>query len=161
MNVWLCMWHIVTVCMWNELRPYLCTFWKLLCCTVQKHMSLIRQVHVDTVGSEVIRHCQFVIAMVTHLLHDLHTQVRDRQKMDIEANKRQSVSAHITFRETERKQLYRLSDTLNQEARSQYQRQHHIILHAKPLSWSGGVEGLMENTGAGRHSFSADVMLFM
>lgn len=50
-------------------------------------MSLIRKVHVDAVGSKVIRHCQFVIAMVTHLLHDLHKKIRDRQKIDSEVRK--------------------------------------------------------------------------
>lgn len=60
-------------------KHYLGTLWKLLCCAVQKNVSLIRQVHVDTVGSEVIRHCQFVIAMITHLLHDLYKQIRGKK----------------------------------------------------------------------------------
>lgn len=38
---------------------------------MQEHMTLVGQVHVDAVGAKVIGHRQLVVAMVTHLLHDL------------------------------------------------------------------------------------------
>lgn len=53
---------------------YLCTLWKLLGRAVQQHRSLVWQVHVDAVGGRVVGHGQFVIAVVAHLLHDLHTE---------------------------------------------------------------------------------------
>lgn len=64
----------------KEAGRYLCTLWILIRHAVHEHMSLIRQVHVDAVGSEVIGHRQLVIAMVAHLLHDLHTKITDRDR---------------------------------------------------------------------------------
>lgn len=77
-------------------------------------MALVGQVHVDAVGSSVIRHRQFVIAVVTHLLHDL-------QKSETLVNK------HLWEKDGPK------SDT-DSEARLQYQKQHHIVLPAKPPS---------------------------
>ena len=65
-------------------------------------MPLIRQVHVDAVGSEVIGHGQFVIAMVAHLLHDLDTKIRGGQKTDDEVKKHSlPESTGLSERQTE------------------------------------------------------------
>lgn len=58
---------------------HLHTLWILLCGAMQEHVSFIRQVHVDAVGSEVIGHGQLVVAMVAHLLHDLRNHTEKRQ----------------------------------------------------------------------------------
>lgn len=57
----------------NTAQRYLGTLWELLGGSVQQQGALAWQVHVDAVGSQVVRHRQLVIAVVTHLLHDLHT----------------------------------------------------------------------------------------
>lgn len=60
---------------------YLCTLWKLFGRAMQQHRSLVGQVHVDAVGGEVVGHGQFVIAVVAHLLHDLHRENGNRQEI--------------------------------------------------------------------------------
>ena len=105
-------------------------------------MSLVGQVHVDAVGSKIIWHRQFVIAMVTHLLHDLRNQ---KQETENEVNKKPAI-VHMMFRKKDTKQ------TLSQK-------QGNVLLPAKPLWVPKG--GLIGNTGADRHSFSADVMFFV
>lgn len=65
------------------------------------------------------------------------------------------------FRKTDTSQAMRDFDS---EARPQYQKSapHPSAGQTATGAWGGrGPGGLMENTGADRHSFSADVMLFM
>lgn len=52
-------------------ESYLHSLWELLGGGMQEHMTLVGQVHVDAVGAKVVGHRQLVVAMVTHLLHDL------------------------------------------------------------------------------------------
>lgn len=50
---------------------YLCTFWILFWGSMQQDVAFVGDVQVYTVCSHVIRHSEFVVAVVTHLLHDL------------------------------------------------------------------------------------------
>lgn len=58
---------------------YFGTLWVLLWCAVQQDMSLVRQVHVDAVGGDVVGHRQLVIPVVTHLLHNLQTTEKKKR----------------------------------------------------------------------------------
>lgn len=65
-----------------QLQPYLHSLWELLGGGMQEHVALVRQVHVDAVGAEVVGHRQLVVAVVTHLLHDLPV-VDERRKRTV------------------------------------------------------------------------------
>ena len=59
-----------------QASDYFGALWKLLWCAVKQYVSLVGQVHVDAVGGNIVGHRQLVIAVVTHLLHNLHTTER-------------------------------------------------------------------------------------
>lgn len=50
---------------------YLCTLWVLFWGSVQQDVAFAGDIQVYAVCGRVIRHCEFVVAMITHLLHDL------------------------------------------------------------------------------------------
>lgn len=58
-------------CSLLDAERYLHSLWELLGRGMQEHVALVRQVHVDAVGTKVVGHRQLVVAVVTHLLHDL------------------------------------------------------------------------------------------
>ena len=50
---------------------YLCAFWVLFWGSVQQDVAFAGDIQVQAVCGRVIRHREFVVAMITHLLHDL------------------------------------------------------------------------------------------
>lgn len=61
---------------------YLHSLWVLLRGGMQEHVTLVGQVHVDAIGPKVIGHRQLVVAVVTHLLHDLRGWTEEGQEAD-------------------------------------------------------------------------------
>lgn len=59
-------------------------------------MTLVGQVHVDAVGARVIGHRQLVVAMVTHLLHDLRRWTEDAR--EVSAVQKSTSSSHFTLK---------------------------------------------------------------
>lgn len=116
-------------------KYYLYTFWIFLFCAMQKHLSLIGQVHVDAVCSQVIGHRQFIVTMIAHLLHDLQTRTHKyRMWTWTSRNSGKCESIRIAGIQTVAAKLLR-------------------CLWAKRRVANGEHRS--------RHSFSADVILFM
>lgn len=113
---------------------------------MQQHVTLVGQVHVDAVGSQIIRYHQLIVAMVAHLLHDLETRDRNETLRTPDNKVVQPVRVHRGFRrETEKIAVSQTIRHFETEAKATIPK---ATPHLSPGQTALEAWGaLMENTG--------------